>query len=302
MTLLLVLNPGSRGGRGRRLWTRWTVGLARAGAPFRTAETRSLADARDIARTAAGVHTVVAVGGDGTINAVLTGLAETPAPRPRMGVLYAGTSPDFCRFHGIPTEPGAALSVLLEGRTRAVDAATIRYQGPDGPACACFGCSCNIGLGAAVAGAANRFRRLLGDRAGTALAVLGAVAAARPMALALDIDGEAVRLAPVNHLAILKNPWIASGLRLDVGRTPDDGLLSVVAVTGRTRAGLCRLLPGFYSGAALRAPGLFVRRATRVAVRADQDVDMEFDGDPRGRLPVEIAVQPRVVELITRHE
>ncbi len=298
MTPLLILNPGSESGRGRRHWTFWTDALERKGIGCKIAKTRSLEDARALARSADGVDTVVAVGGDGTIGAVLTGLHDRSAPRPRMGVLYAGTSPDFCRFHGIPTAPDKALDTLLAGRSRAVDVAVIRYQASDGPASACFGCSCNIGLGAGVAERSNRLRRAMGDRAGTALAVLWTVTTTRPIRLDIEIDTVPIRLDHVNHLAILKNPWIASGLRLDIDRTPDDGRLTVVAITGRTRAGLCRLLPAFYKGSAIRAPGVFVRSGGRVSVRADTPVAVEFDGDPHGSLPADIAVQPQALDLI----
>ena len=74
----------------------------------------------------------VAVGGDGTINEVLDGLAQSGDPRRKMGVLYSGTSPDFCRFHGIPTEPAAALACLIQGKARPVDVVRIAYADADG--------------------------------------------------------------------------------------------------------------------------------------------------------------------------
>lgn len=298
MNLLLVRNPGSNHGRGRARWAAWEDGIRRAGAAFETAETRTLDDARRIARGAAAFGTVVAVGGDGTINAVLSGLADAAVPGQRMGVLYAGTSPDFCRFHRIPVDPAGALDTLLAGRARRIDAVAIRHATPQGVADAWFACSCNVGMGAAVAAASNRWRKRLGDAPGTALAVLSAIARSRPADLEVEIDGETLALPAVRHLVVLKNPWIASGLRLDVGRSPDDGLVTVLAVTRRTRCGLLRLLPAFYTGAAVRAPGVFVREARRVRVRSAAECDVEFDGDPRGRLPIDVEVRPGLLELV----
>lgn len=302
MNLLLVLNPGSRHGRGRRRWSFWEDGLRRAGVAFEAAATRSLEHARELARAAAAFSTVVAVGGDGTINAVLAGLADAAVPGQRMGVLYAGTSPDFCRFHGIPIEPAAALATLLDGRSRRVDAVALRHATPEGTTATWFGCSCSVGLGAAVASAANRWRPLLGDAAGTALAALRAIVGAHPVDLELELDGRSVSLRRTNHLVVLKNPWIASGLRLNVGRMPDDGRLSVLAVTGRSRAGLLALLPRFYDGTAVRTPGVFLREATHVKVRSAAFCDVEFDGDPHGRLPLEATVVPGRIDLIAKSD
>jgi diacylglycerol kinase family enzyme len=299
MNARLVLNPASRNGRGRRHWAFWREGLRRAGVSFEAVATRSLDHARDLARSATGFDTVVAVGGDGTINAVLAGLSDAAVPGQRMAVLYAGTRPDFCRFHGIPVEPVAALAGLLGGRARRVDAVAIRHATQDGTAAGWFGCSCSVGMGAAVAVASNRWRRYVGDAAGTALAVLGAIARSRPLDLEVEIDGLPVVLPQTRHLVILKNPWIASGLRLNVDRTPDDGRLSVFAITGRSRAGLCALLPAFYTGSATRSGGVFLREGRTVRVRSGVGCGVEFDGDPHGSLPLEVAVSPGRLELVS---
>ncbi len=293
------MNPGARAGRGRRLWARWQEGLRAAGVAFACALTERPGDAAALACAAADADTVVAVGGDGTINGVLDGVVRSGRADLRMGVLYAGTSPDFCRFHGIPVEPERALAALLAGRVRRVDVARIACRDARGESLdAHFGCGCNVGLGAVVARFANGARPFLGDGLGTGLGVVRAILRMRPADLELEIDGEPCRLAGVNNLSVLKSPHIASGLRLDVELRPDDGRLCLVAVQGRSRAGLCRLLPGFYSGAAARADGVLVRSCARVRIRSRAAGEVEFDGDPRGALPAAIEVLPGALALI----
>ena len=299
MKALLIMNPASRAGRGRRLWERWEAGLRFAGVPFTCATTEAPGHAMALARDEADADTVVAVGGDGTINEVLDGVIQSGRAGVRMGVLYSGTSPDFCRFHGIPTEPKQALNALLAGRARRVDAARIEFRDArDEVRRAHFGCSSNVGLGAAVARFSNGVRGVLGDALGTGLAVLRAVLRTPPVDLELEIDGQPCPLASVNNLTVLKNPHIASGLRLNVDLRPDDGRLWLVAVHGRSRAGLCALLPRFYSGTAVAAEGVLVRRCARVRIRAQRACEVEFDGDPRGALPADIQVLPGALALI----
>ena len=299
MKALLIMNPGSRSGRGRRLWERWQTGLRFAGVSFRSAVTEAPGHAIALAREADDVDTVVAVGGDGTINEVLDGVVQSGRAGLRMGVLYSGTSPDFCRFHGIPLEPARALETLLAGRAQRVDVARIDCRNGSGePRRAHFACSCNVGLGAAVARFSNGVRRCLGDALGTGLAVVRAVLRTPPVDLELEIDGQPCPLAAVNNLTVLKNPHIASGLRLNVDLRPDDGRLCLVAVHGRGRVGLCGLLPRFYSGTAVDAEGVLVRKCARVRVQAHGGCEIEFDGDPRGALPAEIRVLPGALTLI----
>ena len=296
--MLLVLNPGSRSGRGRQRWDAWFDGLRRAGIRFDCVKTGQPDDARRHAAECGKVDAVVAVGGDGTINGVLNGLMERGEPRPAMGVLYAGTSPDFCRFHGIPVEPQAALDALCRGAERRVDAASISYWTSDGPRTAHFACSANIGVGASVAERSNRWRRRLGDTLGTAFAALTSLPGRHPDVTVCADDEAPVELRRCCNLTIAKNPFLASGLRFDDALSPDDGRLALLGVYDRALAGLLALLPAFYTGRISSRRGVFRRSCRRVSVTSGMPCAVEFDGDPRGRLPVAVEVIPGALRLI----
>lgn len=299
MTLRLIMNPTSRSGRGRQRWAAWEAALRQSGAEFECAVTAGPGDAARLASEAKPGDTLVAVGGDGTISEVIDGMVRSGTPDLKLGILYAGTSPDFCRFHKVPVEPTAAMEALLRGTTTAVDAVQIDYHRKDGSAAtSVFGCSSNIGLGAAVADFANRNRRYLGDTLGTGIGVLRAILKSAPTDMTLMIDGTETRLEKVRHLVVLKNPHIASGLKLNMDLHPSDGRLAVAAIHGVTRRRLVKLLPGFYSGTATASPSLFVRHAAHVRVHAPSPVSVEFDGDARGFLPVDIRILPKAIQLI----
>jgi len=302
MSMLLIINPGSRAGRSAGLHEYWCAELRAKGISFDVVRTVAPGHAREVAQAETGHDTVVAVGGDGTINEVLDGLLLSGGDGVTMGVLYAGTSPDFCRFHGIPTEPSAALDVLLTGQAGAVDAVRIQYRGDGGEQITGhFGCSCSVGLGAAVSSVSNRLRPWLGDALGTGFAVLRAMAVQHPIDLQVRADGEGMELPRTNHLMVLKNPFIASGLKLDVGLQPADGRLCLVGVHGRSPLGMLRILPGFYSGRATQAQGVFSRSCQRVSIRAEDEAAIEFDGDPHGFLPAEVSILPGAVRLHGAH-
>lgn len=299
MNIKLILNPGSRSGRGRRLWRIWEAGLRQSGIVYDSVITRGLGDAFRASKESHGADVIIAAGGDGTINEVLDGIMQSGNPAVRMGVLYAGTSPDFCRYHGIPTDPHQALQRILDGNARPIDVVRIVYADANhAMRIAHFACGCNIGMGASVARFANRWRRYLGDGLGTGLGVVRAFLYARPVDLVLEIDGVKTTLAQVNNLSILKNPYIASGLKLNVNLRADDGRMMLVGVHGQSRTGLCRLLPGFYSGNAVDEQAVFIRECARVNIRAKGTPEIEFDGDPRGYLPAELQVLPRALNLI----
>ena len=73
-----------------------------------------------------GVETIVAGGGDGTINEVSDALSQhSESSRPVLAVLPLGTANDFATACLIPEEPQAALQLALQGRAVPIDFARI---------------------------------------------------------------------------------------------------------------------------------------------------------------------------------
>jgi diacylglycerol kinase family enzyme len=69
--------------------------------------------------------TIVVAGGDGTINTVAAACLEANRP---FGILPAGTFNYVARNLSLPTDIPGAVSVIIEGRTRAVDVGEINGQ------------------------------------------------------------------------------------------------------------------------------------------------------------------------------
>ncbi|WP_455816338.1 lipid kinase YegS [Pseudomonas cerasi] len=71
-------------------------------------------------------ETVIAAGGDGTINEVATALAGlAPECRPVLGLVPLGTANDFATSAGIPPEMENALRLAIQGKATAIDLARV---------------------------------------------------------------------------------------------------------------------------------------------------------------------------------
>ena len=280
MRFLVLINPSSHGGGAARRWRSLTSLMPDA----EFVQLNSIEEAAALARTASGFETVVACGGDGTINAVADGVMSNPDTSLKFGVIYMGTSPDFCRFHGIPTETEKAVSLLYSSNVREIP--VLQANGH------CFFCSCNLGIGADVASIANRIRPFFGDKLGTLFALLRCIIAAPKMSL--TINGEQIN--GCNHLLFTRMPYIASGLKIHIPELKDDEY-ALWFVRNLSLFGWLKMLPQIYSGKPCGDLRIFHGNAS---ISSDSSVNVEFDGDPHGELPLNITIATRKLRLIAQ--
>ncbi len=304
MKVLLVLNPLSRGGKAKKRWEEIFTELRNAGIEW---ETLLWTSAEDVIRkvslvrsrtvghgethgSESGFDAVVASGGDGTINTVVHGLMKNPDPVLRLGIVYTGTSPDFCQFHGIPLQIPEAVQVLAQNCVQPID--IMELERPEGEK-EYFCCSCNPGMGAEVAETANRLRPWVGDLAGTLLALIRSLW--RNRRFTFFLNGE--KWADCNHLLVTKMPFIASGIRIDADLTPADGRFALCVLRGLSFLGWLRLIPRIYRGERVGEIRILTEPLT---IESPQETPVEYDGDAHGFLPVRVALAPRKLDLIVR--
>jgi YegS/Rv2252/BmrU family lipid kinase len=117
----VIFNPAAKGQKAERF--RSSLDSISAECEFKP--TSAPGDARRLASSAVRdeFDTIIAAGGDGTLNEVLNGIGDVAdgLARTRLGVLPLGTVNVFAREIGLPTQPDAAWAVLRRGRERAID-------------------------------------------------------------------------------------------------------------------------------------------------------------------------------------
>jgi lipid kinase, YegS/Rv2252/BmrU family len=121
MRAKLIANPGA--GNVLEAASRYeqvTNYLKEAGVKVDVAFARPKKEAIPIAQRAVkeGYDVVIAMGGDGTIGAVIRGIAGSKA---RLGIIPAGTENDIARALGIPEDLKEACAIIASGNTRKVD-------------------------------------------------------------------------------------------------------------------------------------------------------------------------------------
>ena len=117
----VIVNPLSGGGKKRRIVERVEARLKESGRDFCVFETEKRGQAAFLARelTSEGACDLIVVGGDGTLHEALNGFADFE--NCNLGLIPAGTGNDFAAVAGIPSDPDAALDLILKGAPKPTD-------------------------------------------------------------------------------------------------------------------------------------------------------------------------------------
>lgn len=277
----LFLNETSKSGKGRKNWKFFK------NHGFKEVHTKSGKDLLEKVKKNTN-HVMVAVGGDGTINLTLNGIMQSKKKK-ALGVLYAGTSPDFCKFHKIPIEPEKSIQTLLKNTRKKVDVVKITSSRKT----AWFSSSCNIGLGVEIAGTSNKIRKYVGDTLGTFIAVIFALIITPRFSAEIRTNKRTHFFKKVRHLTVLKNNFIASGLHLNIPAKTDNGNMYLILLE---KISLKTVL-GLYKGKIPKDATIIKTKSAQI--KTIPPVKIEFDGDPQDiYTPITAACLKKRLEII----
>jgi diacylglycerol kinase (ATP) len=239
-------------------------------------------------RAARSAAVVVAVGGDGTVADVATGIFGSGAV---LAIVPAGSTNIAARSLGIPAQPAAALALLGGSyRLRSIDVGRSDDR--------CFVHIAGAGFDAEVFRAASpTWKRRLGWVA----YLPAAMAALRLPPSEVRVTADEAILEARSPLVLIANGGsaIAPQFRIYPGIAVDDSWLDVLVFTSSTRTQIATTL-GYAGRQQLhRSPHVMHSRARAVTIEAAPPLPVELDGDPRGATPRTFSIVPLGLRVVT---
>ncbi len=120
--LLFIINPVSGTRKANQYLTDMIALLSEQGFECIVQATTPMYSAEYIAaRRAADVDSIICVGGDGTLNATVSGCLRELTQTPPIGYIPAGSTNDFANNLGLPMHPIKCLKTILDGKVHAID-------------------------------------------------------------------------------------------------------------------------------------------------------------------------------------
>lgn len=270
----VIINPIS-GTRGRRHMARERAQLAASLIAGRGLDVEVFVTERPghahqltVAALGRGVSTVIAWGGDGTVNEVGSALAFRDAT---LGVIPSGSGNGLARELRIPFDPAGAIEVALGGRECRIDAGEL-----DGRL---FFNIAGIGLDAHIA---HRFaaRGLLRRGFSRYLAITAfELFRYKPDYHTVVADGASLRVRAL-LIAIANARQYGNGAIIAPAARINDGRLDVVVVVARSPFVALAQVPRVFMGQIARIRDVAMRAAVDIQVTSAHPVIYHLDGEP----------------------
>jgi diacylglycerol kinase (ATP) len=236
----------------------------------------------------------VAVGGDGTVNEVVNGIAGTGA---ELATIPIGTGMDFGRTYGIPTKFDDAVRVARDGAVRTIDAGRVAYRAWSGaPETRLFANVGSVGMSGAVAQRANGMSKALGGRMTFFYALTRVFLEWQNTDVTVRLDG-AERHGRMHDVVIANGVWHGGGMMLAPDARPDDGVFDVVLIGDVSKLDFLTTAPKIYKGRHVAHPKVEVLRSSRVEVDAGEHLPIEVEGEQVGTTPATFEVVPNALRL-----
>lgn len=292
-----------------REWGKAQLELRKRGIKFKEHLTTRPGEASQVTRQAflGGEACVVAVGGDGTLNEIVSGYFDETGqpinPEAAIGLLPCGTGSDFRRSVGL-MDRETALQVIICGRSRLLDVVKIELTDHDSQPVTRYSINVvSFGLGGEVVALVNRWRdnwpRWVGGHVRFVLAALMALKGYQnlPVQICYEENQKAEEICS-NFFVAANGRFAGSGMKFAPQAELDDGLMDVVLTNNASRWDIIKELPRIRFGGHLLNPKVKMLRSHAVTIMASQPLSVDVDGEVAGYTPAQLTVKPSAIRFI----
>jgi diacylglycerol kinase (ATP) len=293
---VFLVNPASDNGKTGKRWPELARRASALGLTGETLFSERPGHLIELARGAVdnGAKLVVAVGGDGTLNEVVNGIAGRDVD---LATIPLGTGMDFVRTYGIPTKFEDAVRVALTGNPRTIDAGHVKYRTWAGDeAERWFANVGSVGMSGAVAQRANGMSKALGGKVTFFYALTRVFLEWQNTEVTVRTD-ETERHGRMHDVIVANGNWHGGGMKLAPDAAPDDGAFDVVLIGDVSKVDFLTTAPKLYKGAHVHHPKVEVLRAKHVEVDAPETLPIELEGEQVGTTPVTFDVVPGALRV-----
>ncbi len=283
-----IINPKSKSGHGLKIWNSIQEELRKGGLSYKAWFTEYAGHARKLSQTLTQSSSMeiflVVLGGDGTLNEVLDGIANPG--QTRLFYIPAGSGNDFARGMKLPRSPQKAIQFLRTScQVQPIDIGTVT----SGNVTHRFGVSTGIGFDAAICHEAlasplktflNRIH--LGKLTYVLIAVKQFILCT-PADFEIYLDNKESKIFHKAYFAAVMNmQYEGGGIRFCPNAVPDDQLLDVCCISGVDKPRFLLLLLAAVFGIHRNFRNVHIFRCKSINIKSNIPLPVHRDGESGG--------------------
>ena len=301
-----IVNPNARSGLGAQIWSEIETALQTRTCEYQVLKTKYQCHATKLVRelTADGErHTIIVLGGDGTINEVINGIQHLS--KVTLGYIPLGSSNDFARGFALASKPEEALTYILNPRRHTyMDVGAI----VTGDTKRRFAVSSGIGFDAGVCHqvAVSRLKLVLNKlklgKLSYALIAIARLVKLTPKNMTISLDGGApLEYRSVYFAALMNHQFEGGGFKFCPDADPGDGLLNLIIVSDMPKLKALLLLPTAFKGWHVHFKGVHTLTCKSADIISDIPLPIHTDGEPIiAQSHMAVHLEPKRLRIITQ--
>lgn len=299
-----IINPKAGNGKLLKQWHKFqTEAIAGLGV-FDYTFTEKVGHATQVANQALNENyeTLVAVGGDGTINEVVNGFFENGKKvneDARLAIVSMGTGSDFVRTVGMPIQLRRSLQIIKAQKKQACDLGKAIFRARNGEERTRYFINmAGAGFSGAVVAGLGGTRKRLSPKLIYLSSVVKTLFHYESQFVRVQVDGHFDEEIKALAILISNGKYCGGGMLTSPMAALDNGEFSVVIVSEIKISEGFLMLKKLYDGSLYKDAKVKIVQGRKVSVSTQTEVLTDADGEIFGRLPMTCEILPRAINVI----
>jgi len=212
---------------------------------------------------------IYSVGGDGTVNEIVNGIAGTESS---LGVIPTGSGNDFIRSFQLKCDIKDMLINTINGQEKSIDLAKVNDK--------YFINISSIGFDANVVFNADKFKKVPGVTGSMAylISIVYTIFKKKVCNISIDIDGKSMELKLL-LAAVANGKYYGGGIIPTPDAKLDDGLFDICLVTEMSRMKILSLFPKYVKGLHAQLKQVSFYKGKKIRIVSEEDLCLNIDGE-----------------------
>ena len=294
--IFTIVNPVSSNGKTGKRWPNYKNKFEEAGLNLDIHQTLYPGHAVSLSQQALkdGYSTIMAVGGDGTVNEIVNGFFEDGKlinKEAALLVFSQGTGSDYVKSLGLNKKIETVIEAYNRYKRRWVDIGKMKYYNFDEEVVnRYFVNEADVGIGGETVEYVNRSSKLMGGLLTYLFGAIRTVFKYKNKDMQITIDGEVIKNGQINSVMVSLGKYFAGGMPIAPKALIDDGLFDVVILGNLTKLETLLNLYRAYKGTHIDYHKIDYLNGKKVKIYSEDKVLIDIDGECAGLIPVEFEV------------